>query len=451
MPSGQGVLCTYDPNIGDTMVLLSTEVVQVQLEDLPFAKGGCREAFLCRLAEVEGGAAGPGLGKKLVAKRYLRKDEFTEDFIGAHLAQSFAQKFNEKNPPKKIRFLVPNRVLTFNGHKYSLEEFLEGRWQKHNNIFGMMESLNCTPSAFSHFTYQASGQKLMILDVQGVGETYTDPAVVSTCQGKFGYTDTGKAGIREFFQEHKCSHICELVLAKENSAPGHVPTPGPTSLTSSISSSAVIPASPVVSLRLSSPSGGSRAHPTAEVASAAPPVTKARTSPSQPARPRSRSRSRSSAYSPPSTTTSTTISSSPQLQPRSAYGGHHTNGGRRSTPTTTTTTTSLPAPLQRQSSSPHHHHQREGSAMACALKQLNMIHLTRGSPSGLHCDIKVASCLPGQFGISPIGVRSPPASSSGLFRRLSTSAVVGVTSSILCKESPPPTTMGFTRGWEMSV
>ena len=34
-----------------------------------------------------------------------------------------------------------------------------------------------TPQAFSHFTYEASEQKILICDVQGVNDIYTDPQV----------------------------------------------------------------------------------------------------------------------------------------------------------------------------------------------------------------------------------------------------------------------------------
>jgi hypothetical protein len=34
-----------------------------------------------------------------------------------------------------------------------------------------------TPQAFSHFTYEASSHSLLVCDVQGVGDMYTDPQV----------------------------------------------------------------------------------------------------------------------------------------------------------------------------------------------------------------------------------------------------------------------------------
>eukprot|EP01006_Ploeotia_vitrea_P041411 TRINITY_DN66525_c4_g2_i1.p1 TRINITY_DN66525_c4_g2~~TRINITY_DN66525_c4_g2_i1.p1 ORF type:complete len:992 (-),score=164.70 TRINITY_DN66525_c4_g2_i1:137-2767(-) len=94
---------------------------------------------------------------------------------------------------------------------YSIEDYLDGKWEKHNDIFGNILSKKRTAAAFSHFSWFCSGKKYVILDVQGVGETYTDPAVVSIQTRKFGYTDTGLPGIRGFFQRHQCNEVCQAL------------------------------------------------------------------------------------------------------------------------------------------------------------------------------------------------------------------------------------------------
>ena len=40
-------------------------------------------------------------------------------------------------------------------------------WAKSNQIF----------QAFSHFTFERSGHQLIVVDVQGVGDLYTDPQI----------------------------------------------------------------------------------------------------------------------------------------------------------------------------------------------------------------------------------------------------------------------------------
>ena len=81
---------------------------------------------------------------------------------------------------------------------------------KHNdpaaNILGMLEGfsdkhnyIRMTPQAFSHFTYhQTAGQRL-VMDVQGVGDVYTDPQIVSAQGDLYGAgLDNGMVGMLLF-------------------------------------------------------------------------------------------------------------------------------------------------------------------------------------------------------------------------------------------------------------
>lgn len=69
--------------------------------------------------------------------------------------------------------------------------------------------------ALSHFSYVWSGGQILLCDLQGgVSEeekvvTLTDPAIISTEQGTYGCSDTGKKGIRNFFFHHTCNKYCE--------------------------------------------------------------------------------------------------------------------------------------------------------------------------------------------------------------------------------------------------
>merc|ERR1712130_76858 len=71
-----------------------------------------------------------------------------------------------------------------------------------------------TPSAFSHFTYQASRHKILICDLQGVGDLYTDPQM-HTFDGKgCGKGNLGQIGIDKFISTHKCNAICTYLKLK---------------------------------------------------------------------------------------------------------------------------------------------------------------------------------------------------------------------------------------------
>lgn len=85
--------------------------------------------------------------------------------------------------------------MTFLGAEYGLrrdhgnqpiaiETYLPGDYVKFNsnNDFAIRDvdlHYHQTPQAFSHFSWEQSGRTEIVVDVQGVGEYYTDPQVAS--------------------------------------------------------------------------------------------------------------------------------------------------------------------------------------------------------------------------------------------------------------------------------
>lgn len=74
-------------------------------------------------------------------------------------------------------------------------------------------------AAFSHFTYVWSAGALMVVDVQGVDYTFTDPQI-HTVDGKgFGLGNKGMEGMQMFIQNHKrsgCNRWCADVRIKND-------------------------------------------------------------------------------------------------------------------------------------------------------------------------------------------------------------------------------------------
>ena len=90
-----------------------------------------------------------------------------------------------------------------------VERFISGPYRKHNNNFGYVdEDERNTPQAFSHFTYEASKEKLLVCDIQGVGDLYTDPQIHCYDEEAFGKGNMGKRGIDKFLSTHRCNPIC---------------------------------------------------------------------------------------------------------------------------------------------------------------------------------------------------------------------------------------------------
>jgi hypothetical protein len=77
--------------------------------------------------------------------------------------------------------------------------------------------------AFSHWSYRDSCRKYLVCDLQGVfteNETeklfeLTDPVIhhesVKGIRKRFGRTDHGKEGIKNFFKSHICGNTCQLL------------------------------------------------------------------------------------------------------------------------------------------------------------------------------------------------------------------------------------------------
>ena len=61
-----------------------------------------------------------------------------------------------------------------------------------------------TPQAFSHFTFERSGHELIVVDIQGVGDLYTDPQIHTSEGTEYGDGNLGVKGMALFFHSHSC-------------------------------------------------------------------------------------------------------------------------------------------------------------------------------------------------------------------------------------------------------
>ena len=67
----------------------------------------------------------------------------------------------------------------------------------------------CYDQAFSHFTWEASTHTILVCDIQGVGDTWTDPQIHSFNGEGYGKGNMGNDGIQKFLESHKCNEICK--------------------------------------------------------------------------------------------------------------------------------------------------------------------------------------------------------------------------------------------------
>jgi len=146
---------------------------------------------------------------------YEARESYFEDVKMQMLCKTYANKYNQYNPPKTIDFIKawllvlssrPDKPLA------GVERFIHGAYRKHNNNFGFVsDDERNTPQSFSHFSYESSNHGLLVCDIQGVSDLYTDPQVHSADGQSFGKGNLGQRGIDRFIQSHRCNAICRYL------------------------------------------------------------------------------------------------------------------------------------------------------------------------------------------------------------------------------------------------
>lgn len=190
----------------------SCSVVLVEIQEKAFAKGSCRSAHKLRDLTYP--------NQHHVAKFSTKKasrDQYFMDVLMQTFCSKWSDLYNSFNPPKKITFL-PSFVLelTDRGTTPTVcggEPFIEGDYKKFNNNSGYVNSdaARNTPQAFSHFSLVHSNQELVIIDIQGVNDFYTDPQIHTKSGKGFGEGNLGKDGIYQFVKSHQCNPLCNYL------------------------------------------------------------------------------------------------------------------------------------------------------------------------------------------------------------------------------------------------
>ncbi|RLN49167.1 hypothetical protein BBJ29_008681 [Phytophthora kernoviae] len=180
----------------------------------------------------------------LVAKVSLRPAEpstYLSDVEMQAVCAHYAALYNEHEPPLKVCYarswLLKLRDRERGTLVCSVEEFLPGAYVKYSNNSGYVgretstteERERNTPQAFSHFTFVASDFRLMIVDIQGVADSYTDPQIHSADGRGFGVGNLGTFGMEKFLESHRCNEVCRwlgLRSINEQYKPGGTAAPG---------------------------------------------------------------------------------------------------------------------------------------------------------------------------------------------------------------------------------
>ncbi|RLN92869.1 hypothetical protein BBJ28_00026791 [Nothophytophthora sp. Chile5] len=192
--------------------------VRVKLDLVPFATGQLRNAYYLQELGADGGAS----SRLLVAKVSLRPAEpssYLSDVEMQAVCAHYAALYNEHEPPLQVCY-ARSWLLKLRDRERALvcsvEEFLPGAYVKYSNNSGYVgretssteERERNTPQAFSHFSFVASDFRLMIVDIQGVADSYTDPQIHSADGRGFGQGNLGTFGMEKFLESHRCNEVC---------------------------------------------------------------------------------------------------------------------------------------------------------------------------------------------------------------------------------------------------
>ncbi|XP_038064162.1 eukaryotic elongation factor 2 kinase-like isoform X2 [Patiria miniata] len=192
--------------------------VKVKVAKESFARGAMRQCF--RLKKLSNFTRQRNSDWKhagnFVAKSYMEtvdREIYFQDVRLQMDAKIWGEEFSRHNPPKKVD-IVQMCVLEFKNRPgnplFHLENFIEGKYIKYNSNSGYVsdEKLRLTPQAFSHFTFERSGHKLIVVDIQGVGDLYTDPQIHTVNGTEYNEGNLGTRGMALFFASHACNEIC---------------------------------------------------------------------------------------------------------------------------------------------------------------------------------------------------------------------------------------------------
>ncbi|KAK6170357.1 hypothetical protein SNE40_018769 [Patella caerulea] len=190
--------------------------VKVKIEPESFTRGAMRQCYrMKKLSNFTGSGDWTHAGN-YVAKSYIEevdREVYFEDVKLQMDAKLWGEEYNRHNPPKKVD-IFQMYILEFterpNSPLFHLEHFIEGHYMKYNSNSGFVEeSVRLTPQAFSHFTFERSGHQMIVVDIQGVGDLYTDPQIHTTEGTEYGSGNLGTKGMALFFHSHVCNTICE--------------------------------------------------------------------------------------------------------------------------------------------------------------------------------------------------------------------------------------------------
>ena len=220
-------------------------VVYFSIEKESVGTGAFREAFKAK-SVTQGFASSTWVVKKylptaldVIEATNQTVEQHTRKVVQMHmLARNFEAKLHEELEKKDVHDLY-GEALKYNmvyfgrmadsGEFVTVEEFIEGKFQKYmNNTGEMCKTVSASVPAqkaesLAHFSYEKSEHKLLVVDMQGSGNHLCDPEIASQDlyshdidnEFLFSAGNLTYNAINTFTETHKCNTYCRLLDLKE--------------------------------------------------------------------------------------------------------------------------------------------------------------------------------------------------------------------------------------------
>ncbi|KAM4524355.1 eukaryotic elongation factor 2 kinase isoform 2-T2 [Odontesthes bonariensis] len=191
--------------------------IHIKMGTQPFGKGAMRECFRSKKLSNFSHSSNWKMASNYVAKRYMEtvdRNVYFEDVRLQMEAKLWGEEYNRHRPPKQVDIMqmcVVEMIDRPEKPLFHLEHYIEGKYIKYNSNSGFVrdDNIRLTPQAFSHFSFERSGHQLIVVDIQGVGDLYTDPQIHTEKGTDFGDGNLGVRGMALFFHSHLCNKICK--------------------------------------------------------------------------------------------------------------------------------------------------------------------------------------------------------------------------------------------------